>query len=108
MAEAAPISLMMASIQRADSVKTSTETGAGLRTTAPTAAASGKVTLDSTRALAAEAPTMILCAEIARTRCHRRHLAEALEARGWHVADHGRTLAERTARGEMRLVRKTG
>ena len=56
MAEAAPISLMMASIQKADSVKTSTETGAGLRTTAPTAATSGRVTLGRIGVFDAEAP----------------------------------------------------
>jgi uncharacterized protein (DUF488 family) len=57
---------------------------------------------------AAEVPTMVLCAERAPDRCHRRFLAAALEERGWRVAHHLATLSERTARGEMRVVRKTG
>ena len=64
--------------------------------------------LERLEALAAEAPAAILCAEAEPGRCHRRFLATALEARGWTVAHLGRTLAERTARGEMRLVRRTG
>ena len=64
--------------------------------------------LERMEALAAEATTAILCAEAEPGRCHRRFLAAALEARGWTVAHLGRTLAERTARGEMRLVRRTG
>jgi uncharacterized protein (DUF488 family) len=59
-------------------------------------------------AAAAEAPTMVLCAERAPDRCHRRFLAAALEEKGWRVAHHLATLSERTARGEMRVVRKTG
>jgi uncharacterized protein (DUF488 family) len=58
-------------------------------------------------ALARQAPTAILCAEREPDRCHRRFLAAALEERGWKVAHHRSTLSERTARGEMRLVRKT-
>jgi uncharacterized protein (DUF488 family) len=59
-------------------------------------------------AAATETPTMVLCAEKEPDRCHRRFLAAALEERGWKVAHHLSSLSERTARGEMRLVRKTG
>jgi len=59
-------------------------------------------------AAATEVPTMVLCAEREPERCHRRFLAAALEERGWKVAHHLKTLSERTARGEMRVVRKTG
>jgi uncharacterized protein (DUF488 family) len=58
--------------------------------------------------LAAAAPTMLLCAESAPERCHRRFLAAALAERGWRIAHHHSALSERTARGQMRLVRKTG
>ncbi len=64
--------------------------------------------LERLEALALEAPTVILCAEASPERCHRRFVAAALEERGWAVAHHGRALSERTARGEMRVVRKTG
>ena len=64
--------------------------------------------LERLEALALEAPTMVLCAEASPERCHRAHLAAALEERGWAVAHHGLSLSERTARGEMRVVRKTG
>ena len=64
--------------------------------------------MEKLEAAAAGAPTMILCAERDPDRCHRRFVAAALEARGWKVAHHAATLSERTARGEMRLVRKTG
>jgi len=64
--------------------------------------------LDRVEALASAAPTMLLCAEFRPDRCHRRFLGAALEERGWRVAHHLATLAERTARGQMRIVRKTG
>jgi len=64
--------------------------------------------LERLEALAAAAPTMVLCAELAPERCHRRFLGAALEERGWSVAHHLSALSERTARGQMRLVRKTG
>lgn len=44
--------------------------------------------LDSLRRLedlAAERPSAFLCAERDPSRCHRRHIAEALERRGWTV-----------------------
>jgi uncharacterized protein (DUF488 family) len=59
-------------------------------------------------AAAAEAPTAVLCAEREPDRCHRRFIAAALEGRGWRIAHHLHTLSERTARGQMRLVRRTG
>lgn len=59
-------------------------------------------------ALAAGSPTALLCAEQEPDRCHRRFIAAALEERGWQVAHHLHTLSERTARGHMRLVRRTG
>lgn len=59
-------------------------------------------------AVAMAGPTMVLCAELAPERCHRRFLGAALEERGWRVAHHHAALSERTARGQMRLVRKTG
>lgn len=58
--------------------------------------------------LAAEGPLMILCAEREPDRCHRRFVAAALEERGWRVAHHALTLSERTARGHLRVIRKTG
>lgn len=64
--------------------------------------------LEKLEALAADAPTLLLCAEAAPERCHRRLLGAALEARGWKVAHHRRSLSERTARGQMRVIRKTG
>ena len=64
--------------------------------------------LEKLEAFAADGPVMVLCAERDVDRCHRRFVATALEARGWKVAHHLSTLAERTARGQMRLVRKTG
>lgn len=64
--------------------------------------------MEKLEALASLGATMLLCAEREPGRCHRRFLAEALEERGWKVAHHVHTLAERTARGEMRVVRKTG
>ncbi|MCK6479315.1 MAG: DUF488 domain-containing protein [Planctomycetes bacterium] len=59
-------------------------------------------------ALAERGPVMLLCAEVDPDRCHRRFLAAALEARGWPVAHHRTTLSERAARGQMRVVRRTG
>ena len=64
--------------------------------------------LERLEGLAAEGPVMLLCAEAEPDRCHRRILAAALDARGWPVAHHRSTLSERTSRGQMRLVRKTG
>ena len=58
--------------------------------------------------LAADGPVLLLCAEADPDRCHRRFLAAALEARGWPVAHLRTTLSERTARGQMRVVRRTG
>jgi uncharacterized protein (DUF488 family) len=64
--------------------------------------------LEKLEALAEEGPVMLVCAEAEPDRCHRRILAAAMEERGWPVAHHRSTLTERTARGQMRLVRKTG
>lgn len=64
--------------------------------------------LERLEALATGAPAIVLCAEVEPERCHRRFLAAALEERGWQVAHHLHTLSERTARGHMRLVRRTG
>lgn len=58
--------------------------------------------------LAGAGPLVLLCAEADPDRCHRRFLAAALEARGWPVAHHRTTLTERTARGQMRVLRTTG
>lgn len=59
-------------------------------------------------AAADEVPTALLCAEQEPDRCHRRFICAALEAKGWQMAHHLHTLSERTARGQMRLVRRTG
>ncbi len=59
-------------------------------------------------ALALEAPTAILCAERDPERCHRRFLAGALEKEGWTVVHHLHTMAERAARGDLRLVGEAG
>jgi uncharacterized protein (DUF488 family) len=59
-------------------------------------------------AAADEVPTILLCAEQEPDRCHRRFLCAALEEKGWQMAHHLHTLSERTARGHMRLVRRTG
>jgi uncharacterized protein (DUF488 family) len=64
--------------------------------------------LERLEALAADRPVVVLCAERDAERCHRRLLGAALEERGWKVAHHGLTLSERTARGHLRLHRKTG
>lgn len=64
--------------------------------------------IEKLEAFAAGGPVMLLCAERDVDRCHRRFVGAALEARGWKVAHHLATLGERTARGQMRLVRKTG
>ena len=64
--------------------------------------------LERLEALARTGPTMLICAESDPRRCHRLLLGAALEERGWRVAHHRATLSERTARGEMRIVRKTG
>ncbi len=55
--------------------------------------------------LAREAPTLLLCAEREPARCHRRFIADSLEARGWTVVHHVWTPRERAARGELRLLR---
>ena len=59
-------------------------------------------------AAADEVPTALLCAEQEPDRCHRRFVCAALEARGWRMAHHLHAPSERTARGHMRLVRRTG
>jgi ATP-dependent DNA helicase RecQ len=59
-------------------------------------------------ALAETGAVMLICAESDPHRCHRLFLGAALEERGWRVAHHRATLSERTARGQMRIVRKTG
>lgn len=59
-------------------------------------------------ALASETSTIVICAEQEPERCHRRFIAAALERKGWLLSHHLHTLSERTARGEMRLVRRTG
>ena len=64
--------------------------------------------LDRLESFAEGGPTMLLCAERDPDRCHRRFVGAALEARGWKLAHHSATLSERTARGQMRLIRKTG
>ncbi|MHC4821953.1 MAG: DUF488 domain-containing protein [Planctomycetota bacterium] len=58
--------------------------------------------------IAEAGPTVLLCAEREPERCHRQHLAELLESGGWTVAHHVLTKEERVARGDLRLVRKTG
>jgi len=64
--------------------------------------------LERLEAVAAASPALVLCAEREPERCHRRFLAEALEARGWTVAHHVHTVGERVARGVFRVVRRTG
>lgn len=70
--------------------------------------------LDRLEQLAAEARTVILCAERFPWRCHRRFIAAALEDRGWqifHIIDRGRTWQpkkrgegdERAGRGQVEL-----
>jgi uncharacterized protein (DUF488 family) len=60
------------------------------------------------RAAALAGSAVVLCAERDHRRCHRRFLAEALEARGWTVVHHEATTQERAARGDFRLVGRAG
>jgi len=56
--------------------------------------------LEELEGLAEEEPTAVVCAELLPWRCHRRHIAEALRARGWrvvHVIDSGRDWNPRPA-----------
>ena len=59
-------------------------------------------------AAADEVPTALLCAEQEPDRCHRRFICAALEEKGWQMAHHLHSPSERSARGQMRLVRRTG
>jgi uncharacterized protein (DUF488 family) len=60
--------------------------------------------IERLEAAAGGGPTVLLCAEREPDRCHRRFLAETLEARGWIVNHLLDTPRERAARGEFRLV----